>query len=156
MPPFVLSLPREPRLVTWAHRGLGLFIAAFLLLGAIGSYRAWVQVYRVGVQVRDPVLGPAGTVQVRVVTSGRTFVDVRLELLQSGQAELLARHEIPKNDDAAFDFRSQRYLLALTLQPALWTRFHSGPAILRATATGRPQWLRTPPPTVSEYTVTLR
>lgn len=153
---FASRLPRDSAYETWLRRSLGLFIGAFLVLGLMAGYRAWVQVFSVRLQTTDAALGPGDTVHVGVKTSGRTFVQVRLELLQSGQAETLAIDEIPKNGDAALDPRPQRRDLSVALPSGLWTRFHSGPALLRATAVGRPQWLRTPPPTVRELTVTLQ
>ncbi len=147
---------RDPALLTWIRRTLGLCTAAFLLNGSLSGYRAWVQVISLSLQAADTVVGPGATVHLSVETSGRTFVQVRLELVQSGRTESLALEEIPKNGDAALDPRPQRRALTLALPPALWNRFHSGPALLRATAIGRPQWLRTPPPTVRELTVTLR
>lgn len=149
-------LPRDPSLLVWMRRGLGLLVAAFLLLGAVSAYRAWVQVYRVSLQTVDAVLGPGAAVQVNAVTSGRTFVQLHLQLLQDGRAATLALDTVPKNVDATEDPRPQRRVVNVTLSPALWQQFHTGPALLRVTALGRPQWLRTPPPTIREISVTLR
>jgi hypothetical protein len=39
--------------------------------------------------------------------------------------------------------------------PELLARFASGAAVVRATAHGRPQWMRTPPPEVREVAVEI-
>jgi hypothetical protein len=44
----------------------------------------------------------------------------------------------------------------VVLAPEQLARFLSGPATVRATATGRRQWLRLPPPTVREAAVDIR
>ena len=155
MTTFAHRLQPEPALVTWTRRILIFLTALFLLDGVASSYRAWVQVLSLSLQLADTVVAPGSGVQVNVKTSGRTFVQVRVELTQSGRTEVLALEEIPKNLDAGLDPRPQRRVMEVPLPPTLWDRFHSGPAVLRATATGRPQWLRTPPPTVRELTITL-
>jgi hypothetical protein len=146
----------ELALVTWTRRILVILTALFLLDGAVSSYRAWVQVFSLSLEVADTLVGPGSDVQVSVRTSGRTYVQVRVELAQSGRTEVLALEEVPKNGDAGLDPRPQRRVLMVALPPALWNRFRSGPAVLRATAIGRPQWLRTPPPTVREVAIALR
>ena len=151
------SRPRaEPVLITWVRRSLGFLTVLIVLDGAVSAYRAWVQVFSLNLQVADTALSPKSSVQVSVTTSGRTYVQVQLALLQSGRTEVLALEEIPKNNDAALDPRPQRRTSIVELPRALWNRFRTGPGVLRATAIGRPQWLRTPPPTVRELTVTLR
>jgi hypothetical protein len=156
MTAFASRLRAEPALITWGRRILGLLTVLFLLDATVSGYRAWVQIFRLNLQMADTVLSPGSSVQVSVKTSGRTFVQVRLELLQSGRTEVLAVEDIPKNGDASLDPRAQYRTLIVQLPPALWSRFRSGPALLRATAIGRPQWLRTPPPTVRERSITLR
>jgi hypothetical protein len=53
------------------------------------------------------------------------------------------------------DPRPWRGSLRVVLGPGALAGFTSGPAQLRATATGRPQWTRLPPPTVRETAVML-
>ncbi len=151
-----VGLSREPRLFVWMRRGLGLFITIALVDGAISSYRAWVQVYTVSIATADSVLAPGAIIQVRAVTSGRTFVQLRVELIQSSETEALLIHDVAPNADPGLDPRPRRVGLTAAVPMTLWGRFHQGPALLRVTAAGRPQWLRTPPPTVRELAVTLQ
>ena len=46
--------------------------------------------------------------------------------------------------------------MAVVLTPELLGRFEAGAALLRATARGRPQWLREPPPEAREIAVELQ
>ena len=45
--------------------------------------------------------------------------------------------------------------LSVTLTPAMLSEFDPGPATLRASAVGRPQWLRVPPPSIREQAVSI-
>lgn len=152
----VVGLSREPRSFVWMRRCLGLLITIALIDGAISSYRAWVQVYTLSIATDESVLAPGATIQVRVVTSGRTLVQLRVELIQSSATEALLIHDVEPHDDPGLDPRARRVGLTAAVPMALWCRFHQGPALLRVTAMGRPQWLRTPPPTVRELSVTLQ
>lgn len=83
------------------------------------------------------------------------MVELNLELVQGPQRVLLSTVEVPKNGDAALDPRTRHADLLRLLTQADINAFEPGPALLRATATGRPQWMRTPPPTVKEISVRI-
>jgi hypothetical protein len=68
----------------------------------------------------------------------------------------LAVQQVRGNDWASFDPRPRRASQRVLLTPEQLARFPDGPATVRATATGRPQWLRLPPPTVREAAVEIR
>ena len=46
--------------------------------------------------------------------------------------------------------------MAVVVTPELLGRFEPGAALVRATAHGRSQWLRTPPPEVREVAIEIR
>jgi hypothetical protein len=145
----------EPRWMTvgrWIVLG---FLALVAIPALLSGYRAWVQVYRLDL-VSAPVLRAGSVVRANVVTSGRAYAELRIELVQGAQVETLATRQVPANRDAPTDPRPQRATLAAGLPPQIAARFAPGAAVLRATATGRSQWLRTPPPTVREIAVHLQ
>lgn len=89
-------------------------------------------------------------------SSGRTTIDVRVELIQAGHSETLAVQQVRGNDWASFDPRPRRASQSVVLTPDQLARFLPAPAAVRATATGRRQWLRLPPPTVREAAVEIQ
>ncbi len=140
---------RDP--VVRAILRLGLLAAlACLVVGGMSAYRAWVQVYSVTVVATSDTLRPGVTVRVSAVTSGRTPVDVRLELVRGSRVDTLGAWRLPNNGDPATDPRPRRATFSRGFLGAELASFGDGPALLRATAVGRPQWLRLPPPTVVE------
>jgi hypothetical protein len=56
----------------------------------------------------------------------------------------------------AYDPRFRRGSLSVVLTPELLGCFRPGAALLRATARGRPQSMRAPPPAVRELPVEIR
>jgi hypothetical protein len=54
-----------------------------------------------------------------------------------------------------FDPRPKYGSVVVTLTPAMLSDFEPGTATLRASAVGRPQWLRVPPPTIREQSVSI-
>lgn len=139
-----------------AEKAVLVFVVACVVLAALSGYRAYFQVRGLELETPAGALGGGSVVRASVVTSGRAFVDLKLEVSQEGRTETLAAREVPKNYFAAVDPRSQRASVEATLKPETLSRLRAGPAVLRATATGRPQWLRTPPPEVREAAVEIR
>ena len=92
---------------------------------------------------------------VRVVGSGRGPVDVKVELIQGATTKTLFLMRVPGNELAFFDPRSQRASHHEQITIDQMKAFANGPATVRATATGREQWTRLPPPTVRESLVEL-
>jgi hypothetical protein len=124
-------------------------------LASVSAYRAWVQVRSLDLRVSGPMLHVGSAVDAHVVSWARTFVSVRLELVQDGRAETLAETRVRPNREGVYDPRWRRASLHGQLAADQLDRFHAGPAIVRATALGGPQWLRTPPPTVREISVEI-
>ena len=102
------------------------------------------------------MLASGTRVTVDAVSWARTFVGVQLVLAQDGRVDTLLAHVIPANRVASVDPRWQRASLHVVIAPELLARYRDGPARLRATATGGPQWFRTPPPLVRDLVLPVR
>jgi hypothetical protein len=139
----------DPPSIAFVRKALILLVVVHIPLALWSGYRAIVQVQRLA------LYHDGSTAHVDVVSSGRGPVDVRLEMIQGARVETLGVHRVPSSGNPAYDPRFQRASMAVGLTPALLARFEPGTALLRATATGRPQWLRTPPPEVREVPVEL-
>lgn len=150
-----LSLP-DARPVAVMKRVLAIPLALFVVTAAISGHRAYYQVRSLEVELTEAVLREGSVIGVEVTGSGRTTIDVRLELIQGAHSETLAVQRVRGNDWPVFDPRPTSGSQSVALTPELLSRFADGPASLRATATGRPQWTRLPPPTVRESAVEIR
>lgn len=131
-------------------------LALCLLTAAASGYRAYYQVRSLELRLSGPTLGGGSVIEVEVAGSGRTTVDVRVELIQGARAETLAVQQVRGNEWASFDPRPTRGSQSVSVTPEQLARVLDGPATVRATATGRPQWTRLPPPTVREAAVEIR
>lgn len=141
----------------WLRRVRHVLVAVLLvngLLAASSAYRAWRQVYSLSLDA-PPTLVAGTPLRADVVTSGRTTVDVTLELVQGARVATVGSLWLRGNRDGAMDPRPRRGSLKLSIPSRVLAGFVPGPARLRATAIGRSQWLRVPPPTVREVPVTL-
>lgn len=146
----------DPPSIAIVRKLLVVLVAVHVPLACWSGYRAIVQVQRLELHSPSRVLHDGSTVRVDVVGSGRATVDVRLEMVQGARAETIATHRIETGRSPAYDPRFRHGTLAVVLTPLLLERFQPGAALLRATAIGRPQWMRTPPPTVREVGVEIR
>jgi hypothetical protein len=135
---------------------LGLLAALVcLVIGGMSAYRAYVQVYSLTLVTTSDTLRAGTTIRVSAVTSGRTPVDILLELRHGSRMDTLGRWRLPNNGDPATDPRPQRATFTRGLAEATTMPWTAGPATLRATAVGRPQWLRLPSPTLVEQAVVV-
>ena len=100
-------------------------------------------------------LRDGSVVETTLVSYARTTIDVRLELIQGSHAETIATKRVRGNEWALFDPRSRQASESTVLTAELLDRFNKGPAQLRATAVGREQWTRLPPPVVREIIVAI-
>ena len=145
-------------------------LSVFLVIGLISAYRAWYQVKSL-----DPKLTGFGSVvrpndrrtesvfgimngsvfEADLVSYARTHIDVRLELVQGTNSETLAFGPLPGNQWGFWDPRTRRRSFKAVLTDEVLNHFQPGSARLRATATGRHQWMRLPPPVVREMAVEL-
>lgn len=145
----------EARPLTLLRRATVVLVIAFLCIGAISTYRAWVQVQYLELRSSESTLHSGSIVETVVVNSARTTIAVRLELIQGAHAETLDVSQLRGNELGFFDPRPKSAAQKVILTANQLAGFHPGEALLRATATGRPQWGRTPPPVVREMNVVI-
>ena len=153
--PFDHGIFAEPRSMLWLRRIILPVIGIHLVLAMWSGYRAIVQVFKLDLQLPSSDLREQSTLGYAVVSSGRVTVRVQLEMLQGAHAETLAVANIQTSANAASDPRPKKGSQVVVLSPEILSRFFPGPATVRVTATGRSQWLRTPPPTVREAAVSI-
>ena len=148
--------PRESRTLVLLKRAALALLAVCFVTALASGHRAYFQVRDLTLRVDSQVLRAGSAVETDVVISGRTHVDVRVELIQGSHAETLALQTVPGNEWASFDPRTRGASQRVVVTPEILSRFREGAALLRATATGRRQWMRLPPPTVRESPVEIR
>ncbi|MBV9956977.1 MAG: hypothetical protein JO360_01095 [Acidobacteria bacterium] len=147
---------KEPLPLVVLKKVLLLVAITFLCIGLISAHRAYFQVRSLELDVPAAILHSGSNIRTAVVSSGRTYVDLKLELIQNEHTETIGTQRVPSNEYGFFDPRTQQATLNVTLTPDLLARFQPGPAHLRATASGHPQWTRTPPPVIREQTVEIK
>jgi len=145
----------DARPILWLKRLFVLVIVLLLVNGAVASHRAYFQVRSLELNAPQS-LGVGSVVNASVVGSGRTQVDVDVELIQATHSERLMHLHLTGNNLAFFDPRPQHGSDRLVLNSEMLSKFQRGPARLRAVATGREQWTRLPPPTVREMDVEIK
>ena len=145
----------ESRPLVFLRRATFGFLALCSVTALASGHRAYFQVRGLDLRADELVLRAGAAVETEVVTSGRTHADVRVELVQGTHAETLAVQFVRGNEWGSIDPRTRRASQRVVLTPEVLSRFESGAAVLRATATGRPQWTRLPPPTVRETAVEI-
>jgi hypothetical protein len=126
-----------------------------IALATFSGYRAIWQIRRLDLHASSALLRPGATVGFEFGSWGRTEAHAQLELIQGSVAETLATKFLPRNTNALHDPRPKRGAASVVLTPSMLARFTSDSAILRATAYGSMQWLRTPPPKIQEQRVRL-
>ena len=146
---------KDARPIAWMKRVFIFVIAALLTIGAISSYRAFFQVRSLNLNAPQ-LLTTDSVIDVAVVGSGRNRVSVEVSLIQGDYSEVLFNLRVPGNELAFFDPRGQHASQSAVLTKDRLQRFNEGAARVRAVATGRPQWGRTPPPTIREIEVQIR
>ena len=145
----------ESRVARLAKRVLLASIVVQLPIGAMSSYRAWVQIKALTLSTTSSTLASGVVVQSELVSWARTESDARIELVQGGHVEMLGEVYVSRNHEPVFDPRPRSGSVVVTLTPEMLAGFDAGAATLRASAVGRPQWLRVPPPTIREQPVTI-
>ncbi len=145
---------KDSRPMAFLKKAVLVFLGLFLIIGIVSAHRAYFQVRSLELQA-ERILHSGSTIQSTVVSSGRTYADVRLELRQGSHSETLAMQTVPGNEYGFFDPRTQRASQTVTLTPEILSRFEAGAAQLRVTAHGRSQWTRVPPPVVRELDIVI-
>ena len=146
---------QDAKPIAWLKHVFAFLIVALLAIGAVSSYRAWVQVRSLELNA-SRALSAGSIVETAVVGSGRTMVDVEVDLIQGEHSERLIFLHLRGNEMGFFDPRTRNASGSATLTQETLSRFQPGRARLRAVATGRHQWTRLPPPTVREVEVEIR
>ena len=145
----------DARPILWLKRVFVFVIVALLVIGAVSSHRAYFQVR--SLELTAPHSLTAGSVvNAAVVGSGRTQVDVEVNLILGTHSERLMHLHLTGNKLAFFDPRTQHGSDSVALTAETLSNFQPGPARLRAVATGCEQWTRLPPPTVRELEVEIK
>jgi hypothetical protein len=150
-----MPLPRESRVMMALNWASTVVLVLFAIFGLISAYRAWMQVKSLDLRTSGHELHPGSSITVHAVSWARTTVTVRVELIQDGRSDTLQLTKIQSNHVASLDPRTRSAWLYVVLGRAQLERFHAGDAIVRASAIGGPQWLRTPPPLVRTIPVTI-
>jgi hypothetical protein len=130
-------------------------VLTYVIPGLFSAYRAWVQVHSLELIVAEKEIRSGDTVRVVAVSWARTRVHVDLQLVQGPRFTTLGARVIPDNHNPSIDPRWRRDSIVVVLTEPLLAGYDRGAAILRASAIGGPQWLRTPPPLIRETPVTL-
>jgi len=146
---------RDARPILWLKRLFVFVIVLMLVNGAVSSHRAYFQVRSLELSAPH-TLSVGSNVNASVVGSGRTQVDVEVDLIQGTHSERLMHVHLTGNNLALFDPRKQYGSDSVVLTSETLSKFQPGPALLRAVATGREQWTRLPPPTVRELNVEIK
>ncbi|MEN3327215.1 MAG: hypothetical protein V7638_2022 [Acidobacteriota bacterium] len=145
----------DARPIHWLKRLFVFVIVALLMIGAVSSHRAYFQVRSLELNAPSALL-VGSIVNASVVGSGRTQVDVEVDLIQGTHSERLMHVHLTGNNLAFFDPRQQHGSDSIALTAETLSKFQPGPPRLRAVATGREQWTRLPPPTVREIDVEIK
>ena len=145
----------ESRASRLGKRAVLWFILLQLPIGALSSYRAWVQIKELTLSTTSSMLTPGVIVRSNLVSWARVESDARIEIVQGKRVTMLGEVYLPRNYEPVFDPRPKSGSVQVTITPAMLDGFEPGTATLRATAVGRHQWLRVPPPTVREQPVTI-
>lgn len=153
---FESSLSEESRTLVILKKAIWAFVAVISVFAVMSGYRAYYQVRSLDLRPAERVLRSGTSIEVIAESYARTPVDVSLELIQGAKTKTLGEVRIPRNYDPALDPRLQRASLTVALTPELLAGFEAGPAQLRATARGRMQFGRTPPPLVREVSVEIK
>ena len=143
---------QDARPTVWLKRVFVFVIVVLLVIGAVSSHRAYFQVRSLELSAPH-ALSAGSVVKTSVVGSGRTMVDVDVDLIQGTRSERLLHLHLTGNKPGFFDPRTQHGSVSVILTTETLSKFQPGPARLRAVATGREQWTRLPPPTVREMEV---
>ena len=146
---------RETGWLVILKRACVIVVGFYLIIGMIALYRALTQIHSLELQ-SDGVLRSGSAVKATVVSYARVPIDLRIELVQDDHAEIVAFQSVQKNEWSLLDPRTREATQTAVLTDDLLNRFESGKAMVRATATGRLQFDRLPPPMVREVFVDIQ
>lgn len=152
-PVFAARELKGSRLLRVAQRVAALVALMYVAIGAWSLYRAYFQVRNLDLSAMSPRLRPGLPAVVRVVTSGSSPVEVRLALIQGAHEAVLATLRVSAGRNSFYDPRPRQGSMTPSFTAEFLAQFQPGPAVLRATAIGRPRWFLTPKPVSQEMAV---
>ena len=145
----------ETRWLVFLKRVCVVVVGVYLVIGMIALYRAVTQIHSLEIQ-SDGIVRSGSAITATVVSYARTPIDVRIELVQDAHSEIVAVQRVQKNDWALLDPRTREATQTAVLTDDLLKKFAGGHAVVRATAVGRAQFGRLPPPMVREVAVNIQ
>src|SRR6476619_414898 len=86
------------RVVLW-------FILLQLPIGALSSYRAWVQIKDLALSTTSAILKPGVVVRANLASWARVESDARIELVQGTRVAMLGEVYLPRNHEPVYDPR---------------------------------------------------
>jgi hypothetical protein len=107
-------------------------------------------------QVDNAVLHPGSTITANLISYGRNRIDVRFDLIQDSHIQTLGSQQVRGNEWALLDPRIRTAAPVVVLSRDVLDQFEPRALVVRITATGRPQWGRTPPPVVREMVMNVQ
>jgi len=126
-----------------------------ITLATISGYRAIWQIHRVNIELANTELRPGSRITFGYTSTARVWSDAELKLIQGSIERSLGGDTLPPNVNPSYDPRPKHSRRTIQLTDDALSAFKPGPAVLRLTAYGNMQWLRTPPPVVTERVVTI-
>ena len=146
---------RETRWLKILKRAGLVVVSVYVVIGLIALYRAMTQIHSLEIK-SEGIVRSGSAITSTVVSYARVPIDVRIELVQGAHTEVVAVQRVQKNEWAFLDPRTREAAQTAILTDDLLGRFAGGKAIVRATAIGRQQFGRLPPPMVREVSVNIQ
>ena len=156
--PSMFSSPPNslPRPLLFLKRAGQVLVVTYLIIGAFATWRSYYQVHSLNLQVDNSVLRPGSMITANLVSYARNRIDVRFDLVQDKHIQTLGSQQVPGNEWALLDPRIRTAAPVVVLSRDVLDQFEARPVVVRITATGRPQWGRTPPPVVREMVMNIQ
>jgi len=121
---------RDARPILWLKRVFAVIIIAFLAIGIVSAHRAYFQVRSLELNAPQQ-LTDGSVVETSVVSSGRTAVDVVVDLIQGTHSERVLKLHLSGNELGFFDPRKRHGSDSVILTPEILSKFQPGAARLR-------------------------
>jgi len=145
-----------PRPLLFLKRAGQVFVVTYLIIGALATWRSYYQVHSLDLRVDDTILRPGSTITADLISYARNRIDVRFDLVQGNLVQTLGSQQVRGNEWALLDPRIRTAAPVVVLSRDVLDQFEARPVVVRITATGRPQWGRTPPPVVREMVMNIQ
>jgi hypothetical protein len=145
-----------PRPLLFLKRAGQVVVVTYLVIGAFATWRSYYQVHSLDLQVDNAVLHPGSTITANLISYGRNRIDVRFDLIQDSHIQTLGSQQVRGNEWALLDPRIRTAAPVVVLSRDVLDQFEPRALVVRITATGRPQWGRTPPPVVREMVMNVQ